>query len=321
MADASFARDADRIRIVAAASVAVGELRQLADGRAAVYAGQTAATSGTTITEKTSGQYVVTKTAGVVILDGGRVYWDYSANAATYRKTNDRDFYVGRSVGDAASVDTSLTVNLNVDPPYDVDIARDPFVTATVGTQALGGLLPPQRRGGAHLLVLDATNEAQKVDALSLDGWDIAANAIVEFAFCVPSDGAGTVVDVSIGMASGTHATDADSIAQHCFMHLDANATAIKFQSKDGTTTVAATDSTKTYTEGQTAALRKEVWMDMRTPADVQIYVDGVLVLGSTVFSMAAATALYLLAHIEKTSSTDTYTFQLDWLRARFAEQ
>jgi hypothetical protein len=60
----------------------------------------------------------------------------------------------------------------------------------------------------------------------------------------------------------------------------------------------------------------------MRNPADVQIYIDGVLVLGATVFNVNAATGpLFLLVHVEKTSSTDTYKLAVDWLRARFSEQ
>src|SRR4051812_19698491 len=122
-----------------AASAAAYEVQQNAAGQASVLDSPNAASSGVKRKWKTSGQYVVTKTAGVVILDGGRVYWDYSANAATFQKVNDRDFYMGRAVGDAASVDTTLTVNLNVDPACDLDILRQPITTAIVGTQALGG--------------------------------------------------------------------------------------------------------------------------------------------------------------------------------------
>jgi 16S rRNA G966 N2-methylase RsmD len=54
-------------------------------------------------------------------LDGGRAYWDHSANAVTFEKVNDRDFYVGRVVGDATSASTTCNVNFNIDPPYDMD--------------------------------------------------------------------------------------------------------------------------------------------------------------------------------------------------------
>lgn len=322
MADTSRIRSGAEIVKTLAAAVSVGELHQLADGSAGALIGGNALASGDRSTWSRSGQYTLPKSTGYVLLDGGRAYWDHSANVVTFRKVGDRDFYLGRIVGDAASADTTCAVNLNADPNYDLSLPRDPYTTVPVGTQALGGFLPPQRNGGTIHFTLTSTNEAQKVDALGVDTFSKNANAIVEMAFRVISDGAGTAVDASIGIASGTHATDADSIANYLFVHLDANATAINLQSKDGTTTVAATDTTLDYTEGSATANRVEVWFDLRNPADVQVYVDGVLALGSTVFDLsAAANEFRLLAHLEKTSSTDTYEIAIDWLRARFAEQ
>lgn len=318
MVDADRSRDFDDIRLTAGAAVALSELRQMASGLAGVYAGSAAAASGDSNCKfKTSGQYVITKTSGVVILDGGKVYWDHSANAATYKAVNDRDFFVGTAVGDAASVDVTMTVNLNVEPQYLLDIARDPFVTAIVKTAGAPLL---NRRGGTHNIVLDSTNEAQKVDALSKDGFSKDANAIIELAFCVANDGAGTTPDVSMGIANATHATDADTIAESLFVHLDGNNVNIYLESDDGTTEVAATDSTIDYTESQTS--RVEVWFDMRNPADIQAYINGVNVLPASVFNLNVATGpLRLLIHVEKTAAADVYEIDVDWLRARIAEQ
>lgn len=322
MADAVRVRGGNEIRKTAAAAITSGEVHQLADGRAAVYTGLNAAASGDRTNWTTEGQFTLTKTSGVKLLDGGRAFWDHSANAVTYKKVNDRDFYLGRLVGDAESTDTTCVINLNVNPPYDLDLNRDPMLSVLAGTAAAGGFGYPVQLGGAHILELTATNEAQKVDLLSADGFAKGANAIIEGAFRVISDGAGTAVDVSLGVANGTHATDADSITESIFIHLDANNTNINAESDDGTTEVAATDTTIDYTEGSAVTSRVEFWMDMRDPADVQIYVNGALVLGSTVFNVDAATGpFYLLAHVEKTSSTDTYKLAVDWLRARFAEQ
>jgi len=290
-------------------------------GKAGVFDQPTAASAGDYVDLTTIGTFYVTKASGWVGLKGNRVYWDRSAGNATFRKVNDRDFYVGRIAEDATSGAPVVAVTLNEDPPYDLDIARDPFLTTIVGTQALGGL-SLLRRGGAHHFVISTTNEAQKLDAISVDGFTPSVNAIIELAFRVPNDGAGTVVDVNVGVASGTHATDADSIAEHLFVHLDANNTNINLQSNDGTTTVAATDTTTDYTEGSAVANRVEVWLDMRDPADVQCYVNGALVLASTVFNLGAAVGpLFLLAHVEKTVAADAYEFALDWLRAHYAEQ
>jgi predicted RecA/RadA family phage recombinase len=314
--------DFGTVRYQADGTVSPYEVRQGPTGLAEVFDAAVAMTSGSYPRYTTRGQFTVAKTSGVALLKGCRVYWDHSANTATYKKVNDRDFYLGRAVQDAASTGPTVEVALNEDPPYDIDLLRDPYLTVPVGTQALGGFLPPQRRGGSLAFILSATNEAQKVDALSVDGFDTDANAIIEYVFRVPSDGAGTVVDVSVGIANGTHATDADSITESVFIHLDANNTNINAESDDGSTEVAATDTTTDYTEGSAVANQVHVWFDMRDPADVQIYVNAANVLPSSVFDVSAATGpWFLLVHLEKTSSTDTYELAIDRAVARFAEQ
>lgn len=322
MSDASYVRPSGSRPLTLAASAQAYELRQLADGSAAVMQGSTAGASGDSKTFKGEGHHSVTKTAGVVLLDGGDVWWDHSANAATYKKLNDRDFYIGRAVGDAASADTAVTVDLNANPRADIDLLRDGFQSVLVGTPAAGGFGYPVALGGSLVLELTATNEAQKVDALAVDGFSKDANAIVDLVFRVLSDGAGTVVDASLGVASATHASDADAIAEHLFAHLDANNVNINLQSKDGTTTVAATDTTYDYTEGSDAAKRVYVTMDFRNPADVQVYVNGVLALGATVFNVNAAVGPFFpLVHLEKSSSTDTYKLAIDRFTVRLMEQ
>jgi hypothetical protein len=317
MADATFVRDWDQTRVTLAASAGAGEVWQMKDGRAA-YLDTTAQSSGDKPLFTTSGTVTVTKSNGVVILDGGRVYWDHSANSATYKPANDRDFYLGTAVGDWASGDTQMTVNLNVEQSNLIDFQRDAFDTVLVGTQAVGGFGEPKLRGGARKFNITATNEAQKVDMLSQFAFDKAANAIAELIFNVRDDGSGTVVDVSMGLANDTHASSADTITESLFIHLDANDVNIYAESDDGTTEVAATDTTIDYTAGTPV----EVWFDLRDPADIQIYVNGALVLGSTTFSLAAAAGpLKLLLHFEKSSSTDTYEIDVNRFCARIAEQ
>lgn len=322
MSEARSIRDFGTERVQFDASVAAYEVRQTPSGKAGVYDRSVGASSGDYGDLTTAGTYTLAKTTSMVLLKGCRVYWDHSANACSYKKVNDRDFYVGRAAEDATSSAPTCAVLLNEDPPYDLDLLRDPYTTAPVGTQALGGFLPPARCGGALHFLLTSTNEAQKVDALSVDGFATGANAIVEAQFRVVSDGAGTVVDANIGIANATHATDADSITESVFCHLDANNTNINFESDDGTVEVAATDSTTDYTEGSTVAVRETIWFDMRNAADVQIYRNGVLMLDSTTFNVSVATGPWrLLVHVEKTSSTDTYELAIDALRAWYAEQ
>src|SRR5574338_1727402 len=121
MADSSYVRRPEEVPVTVSAAVAVGEVWQLKDGRAACYRSLGAASSGDRVNWTTEGQFTLAKAAGFAALDGGRAYWDHSANAVSYRKVDDREFYLGRFFGDAASADTTCTVSLNVDPPYDVD--------------------------------------------------------------------------------------------------------------------------------------------------------------------------------------------------------
>lgn len=322
MADTIYYDVREERKLTAAAAVACGEIWQLKDGRAAVYQGALPAASGDPTGWKTDGVFKIPKTASIVILDGGRVYWDASASKAHFKKVDDRDFYLGRASGDAASSDTYVYVNINIDPPYDVDLLRDASHSIPVGTAAAGGFGYPRVLGGAHGFYLTATSEAQKIDLISTNGFATGANAIVEFAFRMPNGGSGSASDFSLGIANATHATDADSITDSVFIHMDGGATDIKAESDDGTTEVSATDTTVDFTAGITAAVRKEVWFDMRNPADIQIYIDGVLVLPDSVFNVNASTATWrLLAHLEKTSGTETADMIVDWMRARLSEQ
>lgn len=321
MAEARSSFNFDLHRVQVDGTVGGYEVRQLPNGEAGFRDASTGGISGDYLDFRKRGRATVEKTASIVFLKGCRVYWDHSANKAHIKKVNDRDFYMGRCAEDATSAALTVEVDLNADPPYDIDVARDGFLSVPVGTQGLN-TMGVFRRGGSHHILISATNEAQKLDILSVDGFATGANAIIEAIFRVASDGAGTVVDVSIGAANGTHATDFDSVTESLLVHLDANNTNINLESDDGSTEVAATDSTIDYTEGSAVANRVQVWFDMRDPADVQIYINGVLALSSTVFAVnAAAGPWFLVCHIEKTSSTDTYELALDALRCWFAEQ
>ena len=292
------------------AAVTGGEVVVLPDGRAAVSPADIAA--GKLGAAQTEGVYEVQKTSNIAFIDGQEVFWDYSANKAHFKPVNDRDFFLGKAVGDAAASATTMLVEINVRPTYLIDLSRDSFQTVLVGSAALN------RRGGANELVLASTSEAEKVDALSTQGVATGARMIVEMQLNVLNDGAGSAADFSCGLANGTHATDGDSIGEHLFVHLDANNANINMQSKDGTTTVTVTDTTVDYVEG-TPFL---VVFDIRDNTDIQAYVDMVNVLPASVFKLnAAAGPLKLLAHLEKTSAADVYQVQVEKLRIRLASQ
>lgn len=318
--EANYYKDECAVDLTAASALTGGQVVQLADGRAGMVVADVS--SGGLATVQTEGVYTITKTSGVVILDGGRVFWDHSANAATFEAVNDRDFYVGVAVGDAASSATTMKVAFNLRQACEIDILRDAVLSVPTGTAAAGGFGYPVQLGGAFQLSLTATSEAQCVDMLSVDRRAVGSNPIVEAIIRVPTNGSTSAVDFNIGLANGTSTTDADAVTEHVLFHIDGGATAINAQSKDGTTTVTATDTTKTISAGSAVANRVELWIDARNPADVQLYVDGVNVLPDSVFRLDAATGpLGVLAHLEKTTGTATGTFVIDRLVCRTAEQ
>jgi len=303
------------------AAILGGEVLQLPDGRAAVM--PVDLDSGRKGAAQVSGIYVIDKTASVVILAGGRVFWDHSANTATYRKVNDRDFYVGIAVEDSASTDTTVKVAINVQPAADIDLMRDGFLSVATGTAAAGGFGLPAVYGSARGLSLTATSEAQCVDLLSVDRFALGANAIVEAIVRIGANGSTNAVDFNIGVANGTSTTDADAIAESVFFHVDGNALDILAESDDGTNEVSATDTTIDATAGSAVANRFEFWIDLRDPSSVKLYINGARVLSATTFNISAATGpLGLLAHLEKTTGTATAgPIYVDRFVARLAQK
>jgi hypothetical protein len=316
-------RDYNDLQKNLAAAAIANELHQMADGSAAYMKGLNAGSSGDTRRFESRGQVVIPKTANIYFLDGGRVYWDRSAGAGHYKKVNDRDFYAGRAVGDAAAADTTMTINLNIDPPYDIDALRHGFLSVPTGTQAVGAFGYPKDLGDSKLLELTATNEAQCIDLLSVDRFALGANAIVEGIIRIPVNGSGAAVDFSLGVANGTSTTDADAITESVFFHIDGGALDIYAESDDGTTEVNATDTTVDATAGSAVTNRFEFWIDMRDPSDCILYINAVEVLHATanLGNIALATGPFgLLAHLEKTAGTTTAQVIIDALRARYSE-
>lgn len=323
MAEARYDRDDQRLLLLAAAQIDAYSVIQLPTGEAAFLDASTAtAASAYTENLRTRGKVRVEKTTSQVFLPGQSIYWDHSANKAHYAKVNDRDFYLGVCVEDAAAADIVCTVDLNKRPHYDIDLARDWFDTTTVGTQGLN-TMGSFRRGGGNKFILSSTSEAQKMEVVSRDGFaPTTANWIVEMMFVVVAGGAAAEPDFNIGIANGTHATDFDSVTQRLSVHIDGNSTNLNLGSTDGTTTVAYTDTTSDYTAGSTVAVREHWLFDGRDPADVQCYRNGVLQLGSTVFNLAAASGThFLIAHLEKTSSATVFEVDIERLRCWYSEQ
>lgn len=307
MPQATLVQEGESIDWTADAAYSAGDVIQLPDGRAGVVGADVA--SGGVVGVWVRGVFKFAKTTSMVLLVGGRLFWDHSADKAHYKKVNDRDFYVGRATADAASAATECYGALNINPPADIDLLRDGALSVATGTAAAGGFGLPAVYGGARGLSLTATSEAQCVDMLSVDRVALASNPIAEFVIRLGANGSTNAVDLSFGLANGTSATDADAITESAFFHIDGGALDIFAESDDGTTEVNATDTTVDITAGSAVANRFEFWLDARDPSDVRYYINGAEVLSATanLGNIALATGpLGLLVHLEKSTGTAT---------------
>ena len=323
MAESQYQQEACMLDYTPVGALTAGDVIQLPEGRAAIPSADIAA--GALGSVQVSGIYKnVTKAASQVWIDGAPIWWDHSANAATCiprMGAGDRDFYLGTAVGDVASATVTGVVNLNVQPVYEIDLARDAFVPIVVKTVVGSTTVEVphvEPRGGGIAMILGTTAEAQKVDLLSERSFAVESNWIIEGEINIVTNSDNAAGDFNIGVASATHATDADSIAEHCFLHTVGRALLSNAQSKAGTTTVTASGTTVAFVVGTPFSF----CMDGRNTSDIQIYINGVLVLPSSVFKLNAATGpLKLLAHLEKTSDDSPGTYQINKLRVRTAQQ
>lgn len=326
MPEAYLTRRSDSYLLTAAATYDAGQVFQLPTGEAA-FLNSTSPVSSGEQTEKpqTSGKVTVEKTTGVVFLPGQEVWWDHSANKAHYLRTNDRDFLLGISVSGATSAAISMEVDLNKRCQAFTSLLEGASISAAAtGTHAVGanGFGYPKRMGKTHVFQLSTTNESQCVDLMGIDCFAPGSKWIVEFMFKVVSGSAGSAPDVSLFVANNTHATDADSITESFGVHLNGNDVNIYLESDDGTTEVAATDSTIDYSAGSAVANRVHVLLDGRTLTDMQAYINGANVLPATTFRLDAATGpLRLLVHVEKTAAADIFELHVEEARAWYAEQ
>ena len=303
----------------AVAAVTGGQVVQLPDGRAGVVPTDLAAAGiGSASAE---GIYEVTKAANIVWVDGQEIWWDHSADAAVVQPAGDLDFYLGAAVGDVAAATVLGKVNLNVRPQYLIDLAKDAFQTLLVKT-VVGSttiVIPSlTQSGGSNVMAFGLTAEAQKIDLLSTRAFGVESNWIVDGIVNILVDGDAAATDFNIGVANATHASSADTITESCFIHQDGTSLNILAESDDGTTEVAATDTTVDLVVGTPF----HFLIDGRNTSDIQIYIDGVNVLPNSTFKLNAATGpLKLLAHVEKTADDSPGTYSIDSLRVRIANE
>jgi len=314
MAEATLHKDpCDHERqITAPEALSCGEILQLADGRAAVADGLAGIASGDPANVKTAGQFTVTKTASQVWLDGCEIFWDRSASAATPIEPAD-GFYLGCAVGDVAAATTTGVVDLNVKPVYHFDLHRGDLTTS-VATKTAGAPTFTRNDTGEFQLLIASNDEAECIDVLSNRSIPLADGPIFETKLTFDEKGDNAAVDAVLGLANASHTSDPDSIAEFVGFSVNGNETKINAESDDGTTEVAATDTTKTLTEDTYQLF----WIDARDPTDCHLYIDAVEVLAATTFAIDDATGpLKALVLVEKSGGAHVPSIKIEQLRLR----
>lgn len=189
-----------------------------------------------------------------------------------------------------------------------------------VETDGLGVISSDQANG-----VLKFSFDAQAEVAVAVlymqnAPFDIDQNPIFECRLGIYDIGDNAALDINFGLASDTHATDADSIAESAFFHLDGNDLSLCCECDDGTNQTAATDTLVDLVDDTFYDFK----IDVTDKSDIKFYYRAVgatnwtRLLASTTFSMAAATGtLTPIVHVEKTSDNTTADVRVDWIRVR----
>lgn len=270
-----------------------GEVVQLPDGRAGVKAGLNGGGVGDAAAFYTRGIFKVQKTASIVLLAGQVAGFVTSTNKATYALAG--NFKLGTVVEDAAAADETVLIDFNVYPQANL-IEQGKGSWTAGATLGLG----VTTTGGESVLAFDAVAEVAMAALYSAALAGVTADPIFEAEVAIYNIGDDASLDISFGLANATHASDTDAITESVLFHLDGSSLNINAESDDGTTEVAATDTTVDAVD-DTYALYQ---IDARDPADVKLYINGLQVLSGSTFVLTNATGpLLALFHIEKTSN------------------
>lgn len=300
----------ERGKLTLSAAAEPGDVLQYHDGRACYVEGSDDLASGDQAGVVLSGEVSAPLTDGVAAVRGMPAFWDESANAVVaVPALHVGDFFLGVFTEDkAGGTGVRAKIELNRRPAWLWSLRDGSSQGVGDEIQETLGLGVTRLSGGSVRLAFDAVSESATASVLSGVKIPVADNLLFHAIVNVVDNGA-AAHDIVIGLANDDHATDPDLITESVFVSINGASLVLNAESDDGTTEVAATSTTKNYVVGTPFA----VWIDARAQADVQIYIDGVLVLGSSTFTLAAATGpVGALAMAEKT--TDATAAQVDVL-------
>ena len=182
------------------------------------------------------------------------------------------------------------------------------------------GVIDSVEANGVKKFVFDAVAEAATAALyMPTTPFDIDKNPIFECVVAVFDIGDNAALDINIGLASGSHATDFDSISEYMAFHLDGSDLSVSCQSEDGSTTTAAVDSLVDLVDDTYARLK----IDCTDKADVKFSIDldgtgYVRVCSGTTFVMSNYSGLLTpIVHVEKTSDNTLADVRVDRIRVQ----
>lgn len=292
------------VKFVTAAALASGQVIETPDGRAAVVAGLAGFAAGDVAAAYTEGVFSIAKGAAV-LLAGQEAWFLPATNVASYYQAG--AIRLGIVVKDAATGDTTVDVDLNAVKRYAIDSRLGTWDSLTVAGSGATTLLPP----GTVRLSLISTNEAEKCSYVSAESVDIDDKPIAEAVLTTVAL-AGSATDFNVGLASADHASDFEAITAFISFHVLGGSNNIDVQLDDNVTDTAIVDTTLDKTD----STYFHVLIDARDKTSVKFYVNGARVLSSTTFDFSGySSTLKAIAHLEKTSSTNTADVRVEQLR------
>lgn len=180
------------------------------------------------------------------------------------------------------------------------------------------GVTHSDEANGVIKFVFDAVAEAATATLFMENSpFDIDKAPIFEARVAIFDIGDDAALDIDIGLASDDHATDFEAIAAFVSFHLDGNSLNIMAHSDDGTTDVAAVDTTKDAVDNTYFNVK----IDCTDKTDIKMYLDMdgngyVQVLSGTTFTLAAYSgSLTPIIMVEKTSNNTLADVRADRVR------